>query len=103
MDEGADTGDILSQKVIKINKSDDAQSLYQKIIKVSLKQIENLLQVLESNNYVLTPQDKNTGNIWRKRKFEDGRIDWRMSAENIHNFVRGLTKPYVGAHFEYNG
>ena len=24
-----------------------------------------------------------------------------MAAENIHNLVRGLTRPYVGAHFDY--
>ena len=28
-------------------------------------------------------------------------IDWRMSAKSIHNLVRGLSKPYPGAHFEY--
>ena len=29
-------------------------------------------------------------------------IDWRMAAESIHNLVRGLTHPYVGAHFVYH-
>lgn len=31
----------------------------------------------------------------------DGIIDWRMSAESIHNLVRGLTRPYAGSHFIY--
>jgi methionyl-tRNA formyltransferase len=26
-----------------------------------------------------------------------------MAAETIHNLVRGLTRPYVGAHFDYEG
>ena len=26
-----------------------------------------------------------------------------MSAKSIHNLVRGLTNPYVGAHFELEG
>ena len=38
----------------------------------------------------------------RKRNEDDGKIDWRMSAESIHNLVRGLSKPYVGAHFDFN-
>ena len=25
-----------------------------------------------------------------------------MTAKNIHNLVRGLTRPYVGAHFDYD-
>ena len=33
----------------------------------------------------------------------DGIIDWRMSATAINNLVRGLTKPYIGAEFPYNG
>jgi len=102
MDKGADTGDILSQESIKINNSDNAQSLYNKIVDVSLKQVEKFLPELESGNYNRIPQDKNAGNSWRKRSSKDGNIDWRMSAENIYNLVRGLTKPYIGAHFEYN-
>jgi methionyl-tRNA formyltransferase len=40
---------------------------------------------------------------WRKRGSAEGKIDWRMSAQSIHNLVRGLSKPYVGAHFIVNG
>ena len=103
MNEGADTGDILSQVPIKINNSDDAQSLYNHVIKVSLDQIETFLPLLESGRYTTTKQLNGSGNFWRKRTVEDGKIDWRMSAQNIYNLTRGLSKPYVGAHFEYNG
>lgn len=102
MDEGADTGDILSQELIEIDEADDAQSLYNKIISVAMAQLEDFVLALESGNYKRIPQDKSTGNTWRKRGTEDGKIDWRMNAKNIHNLVRGLTRPYVGAHFEYD-
>ena len=36
---------------------------------------------------------------WRKREQRDGVIDWRMSAVGIHNLVRALSHPYVGAEF----
>ena len=49
------------------------------------------------------PQDHSKANYWRKRERLDGQIDWRMPAQSIHNLVRGLTKPYVGAHFIYDG
>ena len=35
----------------------------------------------------------------RKRNFDDGKIDWRMSAFNIQNLINALNKPYPGAHF----
>ena len=43
-----------------------------------------------------------SSNYWRKRKKNDGQIDWRMSANSIHNLVRALHKPYPGAIFNFN-
>ena len=47
MDEGADTGDIISQEKIKIIE-DNAFSLYNKIINVALKQIVSFTIELET-------------------------------------------------------
>jgi methionyl-tRNA formyltransferase len=103
MSEGADRGDILSQKFIKIVYSDDAQSLYSKIVNVALLQIEKFVPKLESKTYVCTPQDHSKANTWRKRTKNDGKIDFRMSSRTIYNLVRSLTKPYIGAHVVYKG
>ena len=102
MNEGADTGDIISQKTIKIKKNDDAESLYGKLIDISKKQLKEIISDLKNDSLVITPQIMQ-GNFWRKREKRDGLIDWRMSSENIYNLIRGLSRPYVGAHFEYNG
>lgn len=103
MDEGADSGDILSQCPITISESDDAGVLYQRITEAALEQMEEFVPVLESDNYQRIPQDHSKANYWRKRGKKDGQIDWRMTARSIHNLVRGLTKPYIGAHFELDG
>ena len=100
MDEGADSGDILSKKKVPIAETDDAESLYNKIIDTAVMQIEKFVPTLVSGNYKRFPQKKESGNYWRKRDRIDGKIDWRMSAKSIDNLVRGLTKPYAGAHFE---
>lgn len=102
MDEGADTGDILSQKKFTINFEDDASVLYNKLIETALLQIEEFHDQLKAGNYQRIIQDKTKGNSWRKRGKKDGLIDFRMSSVNICNLVRALTKPYVGAHVEYN-
>ncbi len=103
MDEGADSGDILSQKFIKIEYSDDAQSLYSKIIDTAMRQIEEFLPEIKNGTYERMPQDHSLTNNWRKRSKNDGKIDFRMSSYSIYNLVRALTKPYVGAHVVYNG
>lgn len=101
MDEGADSGDILDQRLILIKTTDDASSLYQSITKAAMSQIRDFVPLLTDKTYIRRPQDHQNANVWRKRGIPDGIIDWRMSAESIHNLVRGLTHPYIGAHFVY--
>lgn len=101
MDDKADSGDIISQKEFEILDSDDAKTLYDKIIQLALIQIEDFVPQLKDNTYTRIKQDQALSNVWRKRNKADGKIDFRMSSKAIYNLVRALTKPYVGAHIEY--
>lgn len=101
MDEGADTGDILSQKEFDIAFDDDAAVLYDKMTETAMKQIVEFHDQLKSNTYKRVKQDTSVGNNWRKRGAKDGAIDFRMETKSICNLVRALTKPYVGAHIDY--
>jgi methionyl-tRNA formyltransferase len=101
MDEGADSGKILSQKNFEILDSDDAQSLYDKFVNIALLQIENFLPQLKKKTYQTIKQNHKISNSWRKRVKIDGKIDFRMTSQAIYNLVRALTKPYVGAHINY--
>ncbi|WP_295583625.1 formyltransferase family protein [uncultured Lamprocystis sp.] len=103
MDEGADSGDILSQRSIVIDPQDDARSLYDKVVATALQQIGEFVPQLAAHANPRIPQDVARSNSWRKRGRADGLIDWRMSASSIHNLVRGLTHPYVGAEFQLAG
>lgn len=103
MDAGADSGDILSQREIIIDDEDDARSLYNKVVYSALDQIEEFVPQLAAGTFQRHKQDQRLANTWRKRGSADGKIDWRMSAHSIHNLVRGLAKPYVGAHFIVGG
>jgi methionyl-tRNA formyltransferase len=101
MDQGADSGDLLSQVSIPIAPNDDASSLYRRVTDIATHQLRIFVPRLAAGEVQRTPQNHRLSNTWRKRGVGDGRIDWRMAAESIHNLVRGLTRPYVGAHFDY--
>lgn len=103
MDEGADTGDIISQKEIFIDVKDDARSLYDKVLQIAKLQVIEFTEQLNHNAVKRIPQKSGSGNTWRKRGKLDGQIDWRMSCDGIYNLVRALTHPYVGAHFMHRG
>jgi methionyl-tRNA formyltransferase len=102
MDEGADTGDIVSQEKVAILDSDDALSLYQKVTDIALEQVVAFTKGLE-NNTLIPQKQPAAGNSWRKRGMADGRIDFRMHSATIYNLVRALTRPYVGAHIDIPG
>jgi methionyl-tRNA formyltransferase len=102
MDKGADSGDILSQVDFNISYQDDAQSVYQKVINVAVNQIEEFIPKLQSGKYKKIKQSDINSNIWRKRNELDGLIDFRMSSKSIYNLTRALTRPYIGAHINYN-
>lgn len=101
MSEGADDGDILSQEEFDILYEDDANTIYNKVVNIALKQIENFVPQLATKTYKRIKQNHEMANKWRKRGKKDGQIDFRMSSIAIFNLVRGLTKPYIGAHIEY--
>lgn len=103
MDEGADSGDILSQAEIPISYTDNAASLYEKITEQAMQQIVAFLPLLADGLHPRRPQEHSLANVWRKRSAKDGLIDFRMSGCAIYNLVRALSEPYVGAHLEYNG
>ena len=103
MDEGADSGDILSQRPVPILPEDDAAALYARVTATALEQVATFTAQLAAGDFPRIPQDPSQATSWRKRGRRDGEIDWRMPAEGIHNLVRALAHPYVGAHCVHRG
>ncbi|QKI89570.1 formyltransferase family protein [Thiomicrorhabdus xiamenensis] len=103
MDQGADSGPIVSQKNFEILFTDTAFDLYQKIKKMAERQLPEVVQSLQDPDFRAQRQDLTQSNLWRKRSRLDGIIDWRMSSEAIINLIRALTRPYPGATFSHSG
>ena len=101
MDEGADSGPIVSQRTIAIDPNDNATSLYDKVLRVSTEQLLKLGIDLVNGTAEFKEQDHSKATYWRKRSRKDGMIDFRMNANTIHNLVRALATPYPGAEFAF--
>jgi methionyl-tRNA formyltransferase len=99
IDEGIDTGDIISKKYVMINKKDDSYMIYKKLVKVSKKQVTLIINDIRSSKKIFFQKQKINSNSWRKRNINDGKIDWRMNASSIDNLIKSLNRPYPGAHF----
>ena len=103
LDEGIDSGDIVSQRRVPILPDDDAGTLYEKLTRVAIEQIAAFSADLANGHLRRIPQDQARATVWRRRCHDDGEVDWRMTASAIHDLVRALTHPYVGAHAMFRG
>lgn len=103
MDEGEDTGDIVTQKPVKIEREDTAISLKDKLSKIAADiLIEVVDKTQESGDLPHIPQKDDEATYAPKLTKEDGKIDWSKSAEDTYNLVRG-SLPWPGAYTYYNG
>lgn len=97
----ADDGEVYFQQKVLIDYADDARMLYDKIMQVAKMGVVQITNDIENQCFEPVDIQHKEGNIWRKRNYLDGIIDWRMSSRAIYNLVRALTRPYVGAEFHY--
>jgi methionyl-tRNA formyltransferase len=103
MDAAVDAGDIVSQRRVPIGPGDDAGALYERLTQMALAQMGEFTRDLARGEIRRLPQAHADASWWRRRGYDDGRIDWRMSAATIGRLVRALAPPYGGAHCRHDG
>ncbi|MEA1962980.1 MAG: methionyl-tRNA formyltransferase [Patescibacteria group bacterium] len=96
MDEHLDTGPILSQAKIKINNTDTAEILFDK-----LSQLGADILIPAIKNYInkkIKPmsQDNFKSSYVGTLKKSDGRVNWNKSAEEQERFIRAM-HPWPGS------
>jgi len=102
MDEGLDTGDILLQERIDIDRNDTAGSLSVKLSDLGVRLLIKTLDGLDRGDIVPVPQDHEKATYAPLLKKEDGLIDWGAPSEDIFNKIRGLD-PWPGSYTFYKG
>ena len=98
LDSGVDTGDIIHQEVINIERNEDAQSLYNKVNLAHINGISKVITNIKYNDFKLIKQDNSLSTYWPARKPKDGEIDLEKSIFEAEVLIRATTKPYPGAY-----
>jgi methionyl-tRNA formyltransferase len=93
----ADAGDIVAQRSCSIDDSDNALTLYRKLVPLAAEIVREYHPLIVTGRAPRAKQDLSGGSYFGRRHPEDGRIDWRWSARRIFNLVRAVTHPYPGA------
>ncbi|MDR2000044.1 MAG: formyltransferase [Zoogloeaceae bacterium] len=97
MVEKPDAGEIVAQQAVPILPDDTAGEVFGKVVAAAELCLAAALPLLIAGTAPHRVMDLQTGSYFGGRKPEDGRIDWRLSAREIHNLVRAVAPPYPGA------
>ncbi len=97
MDEGLDTGDMITQSSVQITLDDNAETLFEKMAKDGAELLMKTLPDIVSGNIVRKKQNDTAATYASKVGKEDCLIDFSMTATELHNRVRGLS-PYLFAY-----
>lgn len=97
MDPGLDTGDILLQREVKIDPTDDEGALEVKLAAVGAELLIETLTGLEAGNITSQPQDSSLATVSPSVKRGECQIEWNNHAARIVNRIRGCS-PRPGAY-----
>ena len=90
MDKGMDTGDMISKVEVKIENNDTAESLYDKLKKVSVPLLlDTLPKIIDGTNSREKQNDEDATYAYNISR-EEEHIDFNKTSKEIYNQIRGL-------------
>ncbi|MFP8487491.1 methionyl-tRNA formyltransferase [Gracilimonas sp. Q87] len=102
LDEKVDTGNILLQKSTEIGQNETTGELYGRLRDMGSELILEALDLIDSGEYELKPQDHQKATPAPKLFKEDCHVDFNRPAIEVHNKIRGLS-PFPTAWASLNG
>jgi len=102
IDAGLDTGDMLLKAETEIGPEENAIELGERLAVLGADLLVKTLEGLDNGTITPMKQDAAQATYAPILKKEDGRIDWGLPAQAIHNRVRGF-QPWPGAFTAFRG
>lgn len=102
MAEGLDTGDIISQSAVTLDKNETGGSLHDRLSKLGAKLCVSAIDDILAGRAKRTPQTEENTCYAKMLTKQLGNINWETSAEQIERLVRGLS-PWPSAYTFYKG
>lgn len=97
LEDGADTGGILSQYGMEIRERETAASLFARFAALHFHAGLELGDRLAARDAAGQPQDDTSATVWPKRRPSDGLLPLTLTTAELDRMVRALTGPYPRA------
>lgn len=101
MNEGLDTGDVMSHETCDIKPDDTAASLHDRLARLGAATLLSTLTLIENNTVTRTPQDERLACYAAKIDKTEAFIDWAQSAAVLERTVRAFN-PWPVAYTTFN-
>ncbi|WP_075090954.1 formyltransferase [Haloferula sp. BvORR071] len=98
-----DAGEVVDQEGVEIGPDDTAEEAFRKVLPCATEVLGRQIDHLLAGTATGTPQNEAEATYYGGRTPEDGRINWALSSEKVHNLVRAVTDPYPGAFTDFAG
>lgn len=102
MDVGLDTGDMLYTQKVEIGENETAGELHDKLSAIGAEVMSKTIKMIENNELKPEKQNDSLSNYAPMLSKDLCPIDWNVSAQEVHNKVRGLS-PWPVATTTMNG
>jgi methionyl-tRNA formyltransferase len=102
LDAGLDTGDVLLQREMPIAPEDTSETLAPRLAEMGADLLVETVHGLEGSTIHPREQDDSQATLAPILKKEDGEVDFRRSAQEILNRLRGF-QPWPGAYTKFRG
>jgi methionyl-tRNA formyltransferase len=89
--ERVDTGNVILQARVRIGEDETAGELHDKLSEVGAEIVLQTVRLIELGKVHPRPQEEALASPAPKIYKEMCKIDWAKSAQEVHNFVRGLS------------
>lgn len=101
MDEGLDTGDMLSIETCDITNTDTSASIYDKLAELGPNALLNTIEQMATNSHHATPQDNDLATYAKKLDKAEAELDWTLPAKVLQQKIRAYI-PWPVAQFTFN-
>lgn len=96
MEEGLDTGDMLTQESFPISQDDDFGTVHDRTAEMGARMLSEAIVKIERGEITRTPQDDAQSNYAQKIEKEDCELNFRRTSAELDCQIRGLSPvPYA--------
>lgn len=91
MGEGLDTGDMLLKAEYEIGENDTAGEVFDKLAAMSPSLLIETIEKYKNGEITPIPQNESEATHAAMLSKDEAVIDWNMTADKIHNLIRGMS------------